>query len=93
MSDYDSLAALRRALTAEDPDRRANAYGAVMRIDMQVSSVLDADPDDDAVAELVENDVIPEPGPGARGRSIADREEEIVELLKEIRDGLGGGEA
>lgn len=96
MPDYPDLADLREELTVDDPDRRANAYGAVMSSDVAVSDVLASDPDEEVVRTLVEDDVIPDRGPGGggRGRPASERDEAIVELLEEIRDALqtdGGG--
>ena len=56
---YSSLPALRRALTDDDPDDRANAYGAVMSADVQPSQVLATPPDDAAIATLEEAGVLP----------------------------------
>lgn len=90
-TSYSDLAALREALTADDPDDRANAYGDVMEQDVQPSELLGTDPDGAAVQTLVEANVIPESeSGGAPGRKTSERDEEIVALLKEIADNTGG---
>lgn len=91
-TQYSNLAALRSELTTDDPDERANAYGAVMEHDVQPSQVLGNDPDDEAVEKLVEAGVIPEQAANG-GRSAAEREEEALAVLKEIRDAVQGGGA
>lgn len=84
-TEYNSLAELRSELTADDPDERANAYGSVMGQDVQVSQVLGTDPDEVALRDLRAAGVIPEESSSA-GRSKAERDEEVVELLVEVRD-------
>lgn len=84
MSDYASLADLREELTANDPDQRANAYGAVMSHDIQPSQVLGSKPDQSAIDTLTDNGVIPERS--APGRAKAERDEEVLTVLKECRD-------
>lgn len=98
MPEYSDLADLREELTVDDPDRRANAYGAVMSLegdDVQVSDVLGPQPDDDTVAALVDGDVIPpRRGSDRDARPAADRDAEMLQVLREIRDLLqtdGGG--
>lgn len=91
-TQYSSLAELRNALTADDADQRASAYGSVMGEDLKPSQLLGNDPDEAAVSTLVEAGVIPEDVAGD-GRSAGEREEEIVELLREIRDAVEGSNA
>lgn len=92
MADFPNLAALRRGLTTDDADQRGQAYQAVLQADVQPSEVLGADPAEETVEALESADVIPEGSGsgGGRGRRVDEREEEIVELLKEIRDNTGG---
>lgn len=84
-TQYSSLAELRAELTDDSPDDRANAYGAVMENDIQPSQVLGSSPDTSAVQTLVEAGVIPDES-GAPGRPKADRDEELLTVLKECRD-------
>lgn len=91
-TEYSSLAELRSELTADDADERANAYGSVMEQDVQVSQVLGSKPDQSAVKTLAEAGVIPDDS-AEQGRPAAEREEEVVELLKDIRDAVQGGGA
>lgn len=85
MPEYPNLAELREELTIDDPDRRANAYGTVLSSDVEVSDVLESNPDDDVVEELVDDDVIPPRGPGGgTGRPAADRQERVIQLLEDI---------
>lgn len=86
-TQYSSLAELRSQLTDDDPDERANAYGAVMQEDVQPSQVLGTNPDQPAVQSLVEAGIIPEKS-SEGGRPAAERDEEVVEILKEIRDAV-----
>lgn len=88
MPEYPSLAALRSGLTTDDADERGRAYSAVLSSDVQPSAVLQSDPDQETVDALEESDVIPS-GAGREGRPAAERDEEIVELLRDIRDSLG----
>lgn len=91
MPDYDDLADLREELTVDDPDRRAQAYGAVMSSDVEVSDVLAADPTDDVVDVLVEDDVIPPVGlRGGHTRPVSERDEALLEALEDIKRLLGG---
>lgn len=87
---YSNLAELRSELTDENPDDRANAYGAVMQNDVQPSQVLGSQPDPEAVQTLVEAGVIPEQT-SDKGRPKAERDEEMLRVLKEIRDAVQGG--
>lgn len=91
MPQYQDLSDLREELTVDDPDRRANAYGAVMALedDVQISDVLGPQPDEDVVDSLVAADVIPpQRGAGRDGRPAAERDEEIVDLLRDILEEL-----
>lgn len=87
MPQFNDIAELRSALTSDDPDQRAPAYGAVMNQDVQPSAVLQSEPDETAVQSLVDADVIPEPN-SSRGRAAAERDEEKAQLLREIRDAV-----
>lgn len=91
-TDYSSLAELRAELTDDNPDDRANAYGAVIGHDIQPSQVLGADPDASAVQTLVAANVIPDES-GSPGRQKGDRDEELLTVLKECRDLLTAIEA
>lgn len=63
-----------------------------MGSDIDVSDVLEADPSDDVVAELVEDDVIPPLGPsGGDSRPASERDEQMLNVLEDIRDALRGG--
>lgn len=87
---YGDIAQLREALTVEDPDQRAPAYGAVMEAGFQPSEVLSNDPPEE---DLAEAGVIGTAG-GDSGRPAQEVREEQVELLRDIRDLLaanGGG--
>lgn len=88
MPEYDNLADLRQALSADDPDSRAEAYGAVMQHDVEPSQLLQTPPDDGAVETLRSADVLAQPG--EEDRSAADQRQEILEKLNEIADHLGG---
>lgn len=92
MPEYDSLAALRSGLTTNDADERGRAYGAVLGAegDVQPSDVLAAEPSGETIQTLADADVIPADSGGERGRPAAERDEEVVELLREIRDSLEG---
>lgn len=87
-TQYDSMAELRAALTDEDPDRRAPAYGAVMEADLEPSAVLGQDPPETA---LVDAGIIPE-RPSDTGRPSSEVREEQLSVLKEIRDAVTGGD-
>lgn len=87
MPQFNDIAELRSALTSDDPDERAPAYGAVMNEDVQPSAVLQSQPDEAAVESLVDADVIPSPDQTG-GRAAAERDEEKAQLLREIRDAV-----
>lgn len=96
MAEYPSLAALRSGLTTDDADERGNAYGAVLNAegDVQPSDVLDSDPSTESIQALVDANVVPRSelrGGGAAGPSVAQRDEEIIGLLEEIRDAVQEG--
>lgn len=84
-TEYDGLAALRAALTADDPDERAPAYGAVYEADLEPSEVLGQEPPED---RLVEAGVIP--SSEDRGRTTQDTLEEIATTLNQILVELEG---
>lgn len=84
---YDGLAELREALTADDPDRRAPAYGAVMEADLEPSAVLSTDPPGQALRDA---GVIP--ADQGRGRTTDDQLDQIVQLLQEIAANTGGAQ-
>lgn len=84
---YDGLAQLRAELTADDPDRRAPAYGAVMEAGLKPSQVLGQQPPE---AQLVGAGVIPESASESSRPARAVREE-TLEVLKDIRDAVQGG--
>lgn len=88
MPDYGSLAALRDALTSDDPDTRAEAYQAVLETDTKVSAVLGGDVSDEVVATLVEADVIPEGGTASP--PVSENWERALELLESIEANTGG---
>ena len=86
-TSYSSLAELRSALTAENPDERASAYGSVMEHDVQVSSILGTNPDGAAVQTLVDAGVIPSASENA-GDPAAQTRKQQVELLQQCLDQL-----
>lgn len=91
MADYDNIAELRRALSADSPDRRANAYGDVMAQDVQPSQILETPPDSAAVQTLVEAGVVADEDTGNQGPPASDRWARIEELLETIAANTGGG--
>lgn len=92
MAEFPSLAALRSGLTTDDADERGRAYGAVLGAegDIQPSDVLASDPSEETVSALEDAGVLPENSGGRPRRPVDERDEEIVELLREIRDILEG---
>lgn len=91
MPEYPNLASLRQGLTSDNADERGRAYQAVLQADVQPSAVLGSDPSDETVGALEDADVVPAGSGGGSGRPAAERDEEVVELLTEIRDLLAGG--
>lgn len=89
MPNYPSLSALRAALTADDPDKRAEAYSDVMNVDLQPSEVLATEPGDAVVQSLADGGVIPETASDP-GKPAVDQRQEIIDLLTEIRDNTAG---
>lgn len=89
MADYNSLAALRGELTEDDPDRRAEAYSAVMEQDLQPSEVLASQPDEAVVQGLVDGGVIPEQRDADREPAHKQRAK-MLDLLQTIADNTGG---
>lgn len=91
MAEYSSLAELRADLTADDPDERASAYGAVLSADIEVSEVLSSNPPEDdlreagVIPELDESDTLP-PAAETRKRT-NDLLEQVVEQLKQMNGG------
>lgn len=85
MAEYDNLPALRRALSSDDADARANAYGACFEAGVEPSAVLSDDPPE---GDLEDAGVIPT---GEERETREDREEQMITLLREIRDALTGG--
>lgn len=86
---YDSLAQLRRSLTAEDPDRRANAYGDIMSHDVQPSQVLKTPPEEAAIATLEENSVLPANTSEGGDLTTQEYRHRVVDLLEELVGGDG----
>lgn len=92
LTDYNNLAALRAALTDDDPDRRATAYGAVYELDADVkpSDVLATNPSEETVQALVDGGVIPSGSAnGATGREQLARVVELLERLVELAEQEG----
>lgn len=89
MPQFSNLASLRGGLTADDPDRRAEAYSAVLNADLQPSQVLESSPEDDVVETLVDAEVIPASAGGGR-QPINQRWERIEELLERIVENTEG---
>lgn len=85
---YNGLPDLRQALTADEANRRAEAYSAVLEHDIPPEDVLSANPPKDALQDA---GVIPDSGPEMPAAS-EDRQEKL-QLLREIRDLLAGGGA
>lgn len=85
MAQYPSLATLRSVLTAQDPDDRGEAYGAVYEAGVNPSDVLGVEPSDETVDTLVESGVIPKDS-AEDYRDAAEYRQETVGLLEEIRD-------
>lgn len=61
-----------------------------MNTDVQPSEVLETDPDGDVIDELEEADIVPT-GAGANQRPASDRNQEMLEVLRDIRDLLDNG--
>lgn len=88
MAQYNDTAALRAALTDDDPDDRAEAYGAVMGQDVQPSELLQTPPKPAALETLRAAGVLGDAA--SDGAPIGDRWERIEELLEAIRDNTAG---
>lgn len=84
---YDGLASLRQALTADDPDQRAPAYGAVMEADLEPSEVLSTEPPE---GQLRQAGVIPEKG--GRDQTTDAQMARVIELLEQIEANTGGAQ-
>ena len=84
MANYQSVAALRSALTDDDPAVRSEAYGVVLRNDVEPTAVLSDDPPEAALQEA---------GVVATPEEVSTRDtllSEVVELLEEIAENTGG---
>lgn len=88
MTDYESLAELRRALSADDPDRRANAYGDIMEHDVQPSQVLTEEPAEAVLSTLRQEKVLPEQA--QTGMPTSEYRNQVVALLQDIKANTGG---
>lgn len=87
VSEYESTAELREALTSDQADRRATAYGDVFEAGLQPQAVLSDEPPE---TELAEAGLVPT----ARDqRTRNDRLEDILAELQYIREAIqeGGG--
>lgn len=91
MTDYSSLAELRGALTSEDPQQRADAYGAVLETDGDVPAVLETPVGDDTVQTLVDGGVIPESK--SAGMTTREYRTKVLDLLEQIAVNTGGDTA
>lgn len=89
MPDFNSLAALRKGLTADDPDQRASAYSSVLNADVQPSQVLESSPAESVTQSLVEAGVVPEDTTSTQ-RGANQQREEIISLLEAIAGNTGG---
>lgn len=89
MAQYPTTAALRRALSSDDPDRRADAYGAVMQHDVEPAQILADPPDTSAVSSLVEADVLDEET-SSDDMTTVEWREEVLDVLNTIADNTGG---
>lgn len=89
---YDSLADLRAALSSDNAEKRSDAYGHVFGADVEPRDVQVANPDEEAVATLVDDGVIPATGADlSGGKPSSEYYEEMVALLEEIAANTGGG--
>lgn len=88
-TDYEALADLRGALTADNPDRRAEAYGAVVETGHDVSDVLSTPPKSDAIAALEDAQVIPSEEQ-TEAFPQAEYKHRVVSLLEDIEANTGG---
>lgn len=89
MPQYSGLHELRTVLTADDPDTRASAYGAVIGADQKVSDVLAEQPPEETVSALVESGVI-EDRSGEDRPPASELRQEMLEVLKQIEKNTGG---
>lgn len=89
MSQYNSLAALRGALTESNPDQRGDAYSAVYEAGLKPSAVLASEVSDETVQTLIEAGVLPESG-GERIGTVEYRNRSL-ELLERIAAATEGG--
>lgn len=90
MAEYSSLAALRRALTSDNADERATAYGDVLGVDdeeLEPSDVLDSEPSDATVSTLQDADIVPA---GSGDMTTGQWREQVLEQLEDIEDAIGG---
>lgn len=93
MATYENLARLRQALSSDDPDDRAEAYGDVIENDVKPSEILETPPDDAKVQMLRDADVLPEEDPGGPRVAANEQRKRIIELLEEIAGTSGGDSA
>lgn len=85
--DYETVAELRAALTADDAARRSDAYGAVISEDIDPEHVLSDDPPE---AALRDAGVVP-PQEGLDPDSAAATRKQIVDKLDELIEAVQGG--
>lgn len=92
-AQYDGLAQLRDALSSDDPDYRAEAYGAVMGEDLKPSQVLETPPEDSVVSTLEDAGVVPENSTEQKMDTATWRQEALAVLqqIEENTAGSGGG--
>lgn len=87
MAHYRSVAELRQALSSDDADRRADAYGAVYGVDDDIEprDVLGENPPKDILVEagVVESE--------EEGWSRRETLEDIVDRLDELIEAVEGG--
>lgn len=85
--DYESVAALRAALTSDSPDRRAEAYSDILQVDVQPTSILETPPDSAALRTLRRAGILAEER--NQGPPASELWSDVVALLEEIRDNTG----
>lgn len=84
---YESLASLRQKLTVDDANARIQAYEACFEAGVDAQLVLEEP--DDVVDELQAAGVIPRTTP--EGPPASEQRQEMLDLLREVRDSVGGG--
>lgn len=86
MAKYDSLPALRRALSSDDPDRRAKAYGDVASVGIDPVDALSDEPPEQ---ELVDAGLIPA-SEESQQMHTQEYRQQVLALLEQIEANTGG---